>query len=120
MIRSRNIKTVGDLSSLSECDVQNLPIRSPKVETVRRVLHAFGDRRKMSNKEPSTGGFLSIAHHICLCENSYCHVKQLYISEELTDVSSPNKLPNADEELDRMSPVKGNMKHPMYATCNNM
>ncbi|XP_067648705.1 telomere-associated protein RIF1-like [Haliotis asinina] len=39
LVKARNIHTVGDLSKLTEVDIHNLPIRSPKVVTVRRVLH---------------------------------------------------------------------------------
>lgn len=41
-MRARNIHTIGDLSSLTEQDIHSLPIRSPKVDTVRKVLGRFG------------------------------------------------------------------------------
>jgi hypothetical protein len=41
-VRARNIRTIGDLSSLTEGDIHGLPIRSPKVDTVKKVLTKFG------------------------------------------------------------------------------
>ena len=40
-VRSQNIRTVGNLCSLSEYEIHNLPIRSPKVQVVRRALDNF-------------------------------------------------------------------------------
>ena len=41
LVRARNINTVGELSSLSERQVQTLPIKSPKVVSLRNALHSF-------------------------------------------------------------------------------
>ena len=41
-MRARNIRTIGDLSALTEGDIHGLPIRSPKVDTVKKVLTKFG------------------------------------------------------------------------------
>ena len=41
LVRARSIRTIGDLCSLSEYDVHNLPIRSPKVTTMRKVLQTY-------------------------------------------------------------------------------
>merc|ERR1719494_1706828 len=41
IVRAQNILTVGDLSALSENQIENLPIRSPKVATVKNVLNQF-------------------------------------------------------------------------------
>lgn len=40
-MKARNIHTIGDLSRLSEKEIDNLPIKSPKVPTVRKVLRTF-------------------------------------------------------------------------------
>ena len=48
LVRARNIHTIGDLSSLSENDIHSLPIRSPKVDTVRKVLNKFGQNLQTS------------------------------------------------------------------------
>ena len=41
MMKGRNLNTIADLSSLTEAQVNQLPIRNPKVETVRNVLTSF-------------------------------------------------------------------------------
>eukprot|EP00057_Strongylocentrotus_purpuratus_P028526 XP_011683000.1 PREDICTED: telomere-associated protein RIF1 [Strongylocentrotus purpuratus] len=41
LVRARNIRTIGDLSSLSPMQVQSLPIKSPKVGHLKNVLSAF-------------------------------------------------------------------------------
>lgn len=40
-MKARNIHTIGDLSRLSKKEIDNLPIKSPKVSTVRKVLRTF-------------------------------------------------------------------------------
>ena len=50
LVHAQNIRTVGNLSALSEDQVQNLPIRSPKVSTLRRVLRNFHEIR--ASKSP--------------------------------------------------------------------
>ncbi|XP_069791044.1 telomere-associated protein RIF1 isoform X2 [Narcine bancroftii] len=46
LVRAKNIKTVGDLSSLTVSEIKLLPIRSPKVFVVRKTLRAFYDQQK--------------------------------------------------------------------------
>ncbi|XP_005103956.2 telomere-associated protein RIF1 isoform X1 [Aplysia californica] len=41
MMKGRNLNTIGDLCALTEVQVNQLPIRNPKVETVRMVLSGF-------------------------------------------------------------------------------
>lgn len=41
LARARNIRTVGNLSSLTQQQVQTLPIKSPKVETLKTALRNF-------------------------------------------------------------------------------
>ncbi|NXF45420.1 RIF1 protein, partial [Oceanites oceanicus] len=38
LIRAKNIKTVGDLSTLTASEIKSLPIRSPKVSSVKKAL----------------------------------------------------------------------------------
>ncbi|KAK3108538.1 hypothetical protein FSP39_010127 [Pinctada imbricata] len=52
LVRSRNIRTIGDLSSLTEREIQNLPIRSPKVTTVRKALKTFVGQKEKKSKTP--------------------------------------------------------------------
>ena len=50
LVRAQNILTIGDLSSLSESQVENLPIRSPKLRTVKNALKAYS--AKLTPKSP--------------------------------------------------------------------
>ena len=45
LIRAQNIKTVGDLSALTEHQIEALPIHSPKVATVRSALRSFNNNQ---------------------------------------------------------------------------
>ncbi|OWF47711.1 telomere-associated protein RIF1-like isoform X2 [Mizuhopecten yessoensis] len=57
LVRARNIHTIGDLSALTEREVDNLPIKSPKVSIVRSVLQKFGtqkEARKVKNQKLDT------------------------------------------------------------------
>ncbi|CAB3983805.1 telomere-associated RIF1 isoform X2 [Paramuricea clavata] len=49
VVHAQNIRTVGNLSALTEDQVQKLPIRSPKVFTLRRVLRNFHENRAPKN-----------------------------------------------------------------------
>ena len=41
-----NVFTIGDLCALSEYDIHLLPMRSPKVETARKVLEEYHSKLK--------------------------------------------------------------------------
>ncbi|KAH0621388.1 hypothetical protein JD844_022632 [Phrynosoma platyrhinos] len=49
LIRAKNIRTVGDLSSLSAAEIKTLPIRSPKVSNVRRALKGYHEQQIKSH-----------------------------------------------------------------------
>ena len=68
LLRSKNIRTMGDLCALSEYDVNNLPIRMPKVVRVRQVLEAYSAQHQLrkpkmaattadSKEQPLHGGW---------------------------------------------------------------
>ena len=40
-MHARNIHTVGNISSLTEQEIKTLPIKSPKVETLKHALKSF-------------------------------------------------------------------------------
>ncbi|XP_074948840.1 telomere-associated protein RIF1 isoform X1 [Phalacrocorax aristotelis] len=48
LVRAKNIKTVGDLSTLTASEIKTLPIRSPKVSSVRRALKAYHEQQVKS------------------------------------------------------------------------
>ncbi|NXT89755.1 RIF1 protein, partial [Anhinga rufa] len=45
LIRAKNIKTVGDLSTLTAPEIKTLPIRSPKVSNVRKALKGYHEQQ---------------------------------------------------------------------------
>ncbi|XP_060632922.2 telomere-associated protein RIF1 isoform X2 [Anolis sagrei] len=56
LIRAKNIRTVGDLSSLSAAEIKTLPIRTPKVSNVRRALKGYHEQQiKSHGLEETTG-----------------------------------------------------------------
>ncbi|NXX80333.1 RIF1 protein, partial [Urocolius indicus] len=48
LIRAKNIKTVGDLSTLTPLEIKTLPILSPKVSNVRRALKGYHEQQVKS------------------------------------------------------------------------
>ncbi|NWR12515.1 RIF1 protein, partial [Paradoxornis webbianus] len=48
LIRAKNIKTVGDLSTLTALEIKTLPIRSPKVSNVKRALRGYHEQQVRS------------------------------------------------------------------------
>nr|XP_056717628.1 telomere-associated protein RIF1 [Euleptes europaea] len=56
LIRAKNIRTVGDLSSLTAAEIKTLPIRSPKVSNVRRALKGYHEQQQLKYR-----GFEEIA-----------------------------------------------------------
>ncbi|NWV85979.1 RIF1 protein, partial [Dasyornis broadbenti] len=48
LIRAKNIKTVGDLSTLTALEIKTLPIPSPKVSNVKRALKGYHEQQVKS------------------------------------------------------------------------
>ncbi|KAM3915931.1 telomere-associated protein RIF1 [Leptodactylus fuscus] len=48
LIRAKNIKTIGDLSTLTPCEIKTLPIRSPKISTVKKALKVYHEQQTRS------------------------------------------------------------------------
>uniref|UniRef100_A0A8C5RMG7 Replication timing regulatory factor 1 n=1 Tax=Laticauda laticaudata TaxID=8630 RepID=A0A8C5RMG7_LATLA len=48
LIRAKNIRTVGDLSSLTAAEIKTLPIRSPRVLNLRKVLKGYHEQQVKS------------------------------------------------------------------------
>ncbi|KAK4817201.1 hypothetical protein QYF61_003594 [Mycteria americana] len=48
LIRAKNIKTVGDLSTLTPSEIKTLPIRSPKVSNVKKALKGYHEQQVKS------------------------------------------------------------------------
>lgn len=45
LIRAKNIKTIGDLSTLTASEIKTLPIRSPKVSNVKKALRVYHEQQ---------------------------------------------------------------------------
>ena len=45
LIRAKNIKTIGDLSTLTASEIKTLPIRSPKVFNVKKALRVYHEQQ---------------------------------------------------------------------------
>ncbi|KAJ1188532.1 hypothetical protein NDU88_005293 [Pleurodeles waltl] len=45
LVRAKNIKTIGDLSTLTITEIKTLPIRSPKISTVKKALRVFHEQQ---------------------------------------------------------------------------
>lgn len=54
LLRAKKIHTIGDLASLSEYDIHNLPVRSPKVSNVKTVLTNFKQQQDAKKKCANT------------------------------------------------------------------
>ncbi|KAM5280105.1 telomere-associated protein RIF1 [Ctenodactylus gundi] len=45
LIRAKNIKTIGDLSTLTASEIKTLPVRSPKVSNVKKALRMYHEQQ---------------------------------------------------------------------------
>lgn len=52
LVRAQNIHTIGNLSALKEDQVNNLPIKSPKVLTLKKALRRFQQTHRGKNAKP--------------------------------------------------------------------
>ncbi|KAF6115835.1 replication timing regulatory factor 1 [Phyllostomus discolor] len=48
LIRAKNIRTIGDLSTLTASEIKTLPIRSPKVSNVKKALRVYHEQQVRS------------------------------------------------------------------------
>ncbi|XP_024430375.2 telomere-associated protein RIF1 isoform X2 [Desmodus rotundus] len=48
LIRAKNIRTIGDLSTLTASEIKTLPIRSPKVSNVKKALKVYHEQQVKS------------------------------------------------------------------------
>lgn len=60
LIRAKNIKTIGDLSTLTASEIKTLPIRSPKVFNVKKALRVYHEQQVKTC-------YLSVLHTCILC-----------------------------------------------------
>ncbi|XP_033762352.1 LOW QUALITY PROTEIN: telomere-associated protein RIF1-like [Pecten maximus] len=102
LVRARNIHTIGDLSALTEREVDNLPIKSPKVSIVRSVLQKFGtqmEARKVKNEKQDAANTMKKAPGVDIPEE-----------EGMSPVKKPGPvivLESLDVEVIEMKEEKG-------------
>ena len=53
LMKARGVNTIGNLASLTEVAVQNMPVRAPKVKTVKEALTTFHSQHYAKKSEPS-------------------------------------------------------------------
>ena len=63
-MRSKDIKTVGHLSALTEKQVHALPIKSPKITTMKKALHNFALQMKETHANQNGKILLHFKLHI--------------------------------------------------------
>lgn len=63
LVHARNIRTVGNISSLTEQQVQTLPIKTPKVESLKQALRNFQHQ------------FVSSCIHVYTCTCMRVHIQ---------------------------------------------
>ncbi|CAG5125981.1 unnamed protein product, partial [Candidula unifasciata] len=100
LMKGRNVNTIGDLSSLTEVQIDQLPIRHPKVESVRSTLTAYMMQHGLGKTVNSS-------------EDSYKspRSKGSIVEQEVTPASIDDDEvqvhPSADEDLKQFSPILG-------------
>ncbi|XP_013418848.1 telomere-associated protein RIF1-like [Lingula anatina] len=126
LVRARNIHTVGHLCKLTEVDIQSLPIQSPKVPTVRRVLEQFEteqENRKMregeqnrKDGEKETEKFTQMAAR----ENE--DDDESHVAPDSPKCSSPagNKLPALEDVMENLSPKKSSIRDQLESSFEAM
>ena len=103
LVRTRNICTVGDLSMLSEHDVNNLPIRSPKVPIMKQALRSFASHQGIKIKTPEEAKAKASSAGEVTGDDLEEYLIDIPMSTDLyfTEFQSPaQKSFNIDENLD--------------------
>ncbi|MGH0162935.1 UNVERIFIED_CONTAM: hypothetical protein FKN15_044048 [Acipenser sinensis] len=57
LVRAKNVKTVGDLSALTAAEIKALPIRSPKLLNVKKVLRTYHEQQRKLRGDDDLKGF---------------------------------------------------------------
>ncbi|XP_041118211.1 telomere-associated protein RIF1-like [Polyodon spathula] len=57
LVRAKNVKTVGDLSALTAAEIKALPIRSPKLLNVKKVLRTYHEQQSKLRSVDDLKGF---------------------------------------------------------------
>uniref|UniRef100_A0A670HSU9 Replication timing regulatory factor 1 n=1 Tax=Podarcis muralis TaxID=64176 RepID=A0A670HSU9_PODMU len=86
LIRAKNIRTVGDLSSLTSAEIKTLPIRSPKVSNVKRALKGYHDQQVRSHGFEENAGLDDVEKPVNGIDEKSCSTNEDKIE---TDLSEP-------------------------------
>ncbi|NXG03764.1 RIF1 protein, partial [Sakesphorus luctuosus] len=93
LIRAKNIKTVGDLSSLTALEIKTLPIRSPKVSNVKRALKGYHEQQVKSRVVEEVAVLEDAGKPVSDVED-----KPLGDEEKLATVLAEPALPNTTDQ----------------------
>ncbi|XP_064648530.1 telomere-associated protein RIF1-like [Lineus longissimus] len=105
LMKARNITTIGNLCSLSEYEIHQLPIKTPKLVTMRSVLDEYKSKWELKKDVMMLGKVADMkVAEIEETEIAYDRVD----SAEDPDVvaSSMIELPSVEKELETLSPTK--------------
>ncbi|XP_026535852.1 telomere-associated protein RIF1-like [Notechis scutatus] len=71
LIRAKNIRTVGDLSSLTAAEIKTLPIRSPRVLNLRKVLKGYHEQQVKSRGMEENAGLDDTEKSISVMDETF-------------------------------------------------
>ncbi|GAB1603142.1 telomere-associated protein RIF1-like [Argonauta hians] len=114
LLKARKIHTVGDLASLSEYSIHNLPVRSPKVIHVKKILANY-KRQLDSKKDKSSGCLLNTSAGEIMAAamaaaaatatvNAVSDMKKDCLKENTTSDSKNVSKPSVPENPDEQAP----------------
>ncbi|KFV09393.1 Telomere-associated protein RIF1, partial [Tauraco erythrolophus] len=98
LIRAKNIKTVGDLSTLTASEIKTLPIRSPKVSNVKRALKGYHEQQVKSRGFEEIAVLEDAEKPVNNVEEKPLSVDEEKLATDLMEpvVLNPNDQPTAD------------------------
>ncbi|NWJ01599.1 RIF1 protein, partial [Crypturellus undulatus] len=85
LIRAKNIKTVGDLSTLTASEIKTLPIRSPKVSNVKKALKGYHEQQVKSRGFEEIAALEDIEKPMNNIEDKSFSVDEEKLATDLTD-----------------------------------
>uniref|UniRef100_A0A7M5VBR8 Telomere-associated protein Rif1 N-terminal domain-containing protein n=1 Tax=Clytia hemisphaerica TaxID=252671 RepID=A0A7M5VBR8_9CNID len=97
LVRAQNINTVGDLSSLSENQIEALPIRSPKVKTVRSALRNFTTQMSRDKVVPKSPLVMGKLNDESLLDSTTPTKDETTLVEEASLLLTPSRYHQEDE-----------------------
>ncbi|KFQ64232.1 Telomere-associated protein RIF1, partial [Pelecanus crispus] len=98
LIRAKNIKTVGDLSTLTASEIKTLPIRSPKISNVKKVLKGYHEQQVKSRGFEEIAALEDAEKPVNNVEDKSLSVDEEKLATDLIEpvVSNTNDQPPAD------------------------